>query len=249
SITAGGRFDDHSTFGWHGTYKFGVAYLIERDWLFFKIRGNYATGYKAPSLAQLYDVRYGNPDLDPEESESYDAGFDLSLFQDKVKYYFTYFHNDFDDLISFDYATYRYKNFESAESYGIETGASFSPIPNLTVSINYTYTQGDEGRYDDLSITPEDEIEANISYYALQGRFKISTDIYYVGERFAYDHTHHIDDYTRVDISSSYKIHKYLKCWFKLQNLFDEDYEEAAGYPAPGISAWGGIRISFEKML
>ncbi len=249
SITAGGRFDDHSTFGWHGTYKFGVAYLIEKDWFFFKIRGNYATGYKAPSLAQLYDARYGNPDLDPEESESYDAGFDLSLFQDKIRYYFTYFHNDFDDLISFDYATWRYKNFESAESYGIETGASFSPIPNLTVSVNYTYTEGEEGRYDDLSITPEDELEVNISYFAFHGRFRLSTDIYYVGERLAYDHTHEIDDYTRVDISSSYKIHKNLECWFKLQNLFDEDYEEAAGYPSPGISAWGGIRISFEEIL
>jgi len=245
SIVMGGRFDNHSTFGWHGTYKFGVSYLIDK--LGLKIRGNYATGFKAPSLAQLYDARYGNPDLQPEESESYDAGFDLSLFQGRVKYYFTYFHNDFDDLITFDYATWRYKNFESAESYGIETGATFYFLENLSASVNYTYTEGWEGKYDDLSISPEHEVNANITYHALRGRFKMSADIYYVGERLAYDHKHKIDEYTRVDLSSSYKIHKNLKLWLKCENMFDEDYEGAAGYPAPGASVWGGIRISWEE--
>ncbi len=245
SIIAGGRFDNHSTFGWHGTYKFGVAYLINKIGL--KIRGNYATGFKAPNLAQLYDAKYGNPGLQPEESESYDAGFDLNLFQDRIRYYFTYFHNDFDDLISFDYVTWRYKNVESAESDGIETGINFLPLDNLSVSVNYTYTEGWEGNYDNLSITPKHEINANIIYFALNRKFKVSTDIYYVGDRLAYDHVHKIDEYTRVDISSFYKINKNLKLWLRLENLFDEDYEAAAGYPAPGISVWGGIRLFFKE--
>lgn len=241
SLSCGGRLDDHSAFGDHKTYKLGLAYMFDNFGL--KLKTTYGTGFKAPNMFQLYDARYGNSDLDPEESESWDVGFEQSLFQNRFTLSFTYFHNDFDNLIAYDYSAKHYTNRQKAESYGVEVGIKVLPLDDLSISVNYTYTDGEEDDKD-LSITPKDDISANITY--TPGRFRISADIYYVGDRLAYDYKHKIDEYTRVDVSSSYLFSKYFSLFCRIENLFDEDYEAAAGYPAPGISAWGGVKLNFE---
>jgi vitamin B12 transporter len=81
----------------------GVAYLIT-DWL--KLRANYGEAFRMPAADELacdmyrWGVHYiGNPDLDPEESETYEAGVDLSYgsFNSSL----TYFYTDFDDKIEY----------------------------------------------------------------------------------------------------------------------------------------------------
>ncbi|WP_300478135.1 TonB-dependent receptor [Shewanella sp.] len=88
------RLDDYSTFGKATTWKIGLTYTATDDLM---IRGVAATGFRAPSVSELYggnsgsfdylDDPWGNaqdpqilvnrtsdPDLKPEESESYTAG-------------------------------------------------------------------------------------------------------------------------------------------------------------------------------
>jgi len=73
--SAGARLDDHKEFGDHGTYRGTLAYLLkETDTRF---RGTVGTGFKAPSLFQLFSS-FGDPNLKPEESLGWDAGIDQS---------------------------------------------------------------------------------------------------------------------------------------------------------------------------
>lgn len=88
------RLDDYSTFGKATTWKIGLTYEATDDLM---VRGVAATGFRAPSISELYagnsgsfdylDDPWGNsqdpqilvnrtsdPDLKPEESESYTAG-------------------------------------------------------------------------------------------------------------------------------------------------------------------------------
>ena len=37
-------------------------------------------------------------------------------------------------------------------------------------------------------------------------------------------------DYTVVNLSGSYKINDQFQLWARIENLFDEDYEEVLGY-------------------
>jgi len=53
-----------------------------------------------------------------------------------------------------------------------------------------------------------------------------------------------LDDYVVVNLSGSFKVHKYVEVFARIENLFDEDYEEAFGYGTPGISAYGGVKLS-----
>ena len=54
-----------------------------------------------------------------------------------------------------------------------------------------------------------------------------------------------LDDYTVVDINGSFIIWKGLSVFGRVENLFDEDYEEALGFNTPGTAAYAGVRYSF----
>ncbi|KFZ37122.1 TonB-dependent receptor [Shewanella mangrovi] len=89
------RYDEYDTFGKASTWKVGLTYRITDDLM---LRGVTATGFRAPSISELYggnsgsydylDDPWGNAqdsqllvnytsddDLKPEESESFTAGF------------------------------------------------------------------------------------------------------------------------------------------------------------------------------
>jgi len=56
-----------------------------------KFKASFGQGFKAPSLYQLLDDQYGNKSLNPEESESYEAGFEQELGE-YLTLGSTYFH-------------------------------------------------------------------------------------------------------------------------------------------------------------
>jgi vitamin B12 transporter len=45
-------------------------------------------------------------------------------------------------------------------------------------------------------------------------------------------------------VSGSYRVSKELNCFARIENLFDEDYEEIGSFGTPGFSIYGGIRVS-----
>jgi vitamin B12 transporter len=88
NLTAVARIDDHKEFGSHGTYKVSAAYSLDFTGTTFKAQ--YGTGFKAPTLSQLYGyyqspTTVGNPDLDPEKSEGWTLGVvqKIPLFKGK----------------------------------------------------------------------------------------------------------------------------------------------------------------------
>jgi vitamin B12 transporter len=52
-------------------------------------------------------------------------------------------------------------------------------------------------------------------------------------------------DYLLVNLAGSYDLTKNLQVFGRVDNLFDRQYEEVAGYGTPGIGAYGGVKVSF----
>jgi vitamin B12 transporter len=85
--------------------------------------------------------------LDPEESFSWEAGLDQSFFDGKVLLGFTYFENEYDDLIGFVQTPFpppavlppNYFNIQEAEDWGVEFTARVRPGFGLTIGGNYTF--------------------------------------------------------------------------------------------------------------
>ncbi len=238
AVNLGARIDDHEEFGTHFTYKIGAAYFLTDT---LKLRGNLATGFRAPSIFNLYDPRYGNPDLDPERSTGGDIGLEQELFGGKLRWSLSWFNTHYKERISFNYATWHYYNSGGGVATGLESEIEARPFPWLSLALNYTYTEGQEDKYENLALVPHHQLGARLG---CKWR-KLALNLYYkyVGRRPAYDHKHIIADYSRVDLTGSYTLTDYAEVFFRAENLFDTDYEWAAGYRAPGFNLFAGIKI------
>lgn len=245
--TFGFRYDDHQRFGGDPNLKAAIAYLVRRTNT--KIKGTYGTGFKAPTLYQLYAPGLpafgfigGNPDLAPEDSESWEVGFEQYLWNKRFVLGLTYFHNHFNNLIEYVADTGTYTNIGVARSEGIELETSLNPIENLTIAGNYTWMDSrDEITRLRLSGRPINKFNFNIDYRLLD-RFHTNMDINYVGNRRDFVQRKE-ETYCKVDLVLSCDIHKDLQIFFRTENLFDNDYQEALGYNSPDASFYGGLKI------
>lgn len=250
--TLGIRVDDHSRFGTETTYRIAPAYLIkETD---TKIKGTFGTGFKAPSLYQLFAPAtlwgpIGNKNLKPEKSKGWDVGIEQSFFRDQVTLGATYFRNDFEDLIQFD-STKGYINIAKAKTEGAELFASLKPIEDLIIRLNYTHIDTENKKTDrDLLRRPKNKFNLDLNYYFLK-KGNINLGVTYVGKRddmdpATFSRRVKLDGYTLVNLATSYDLTKNFQIFARVDNLFDKEYEEVKGYGTPGISFFGGIKLSF----
>ena len=254
-ITAGFRIDDNEQFGTETTYKVALAYLLRPTNTKFK--GTWGTGFKAPSLYQLYAPAIpaygflgGNPNLKPEESESFDVGIEQNLFDEKLFFSFVYFHNDYDKYITFysypDY-TSTYINLSKAEAKGYEIEATVNPLKNLTVTANYTRTDTRDKTNGGQLLRRPKHLSSLAVNYVVRKDLQLNLSLKYIGRRvdWSYGENNIGKAYTRVDLAGSYTINEHFQLFSRIENLFNEHYQEIQGYDAAGISAFGGVKLSF----
>lgn len=179
TITAGGRFDHHSVFGNALTPRAAV-HVRATDAL--RLRASWGEGFRAPDLGQLY-YRYlpsinvyqviGNPELEPEESRSWQAGGDFAPSHGRLRVGINAFHNEVDDLIeavslgflaspgqlqglvaagevdpSFEPALFRllfaYRNLSKVRTRGVELDGEVIVGHGVTVAGAYTFLDADD---------------------------------------------------------------------------------------------------------
>lgn len=243
TASASARLDDHDMFGSEFTYRLAPVYNIENTGT--RLKATYGTGFKAPSLYQLYST-YGSPDLQPVKSKSFDIGVSQNLLSDVLVVDVTYFDSKYEDMISYDYATSKYGNISKATSKGVEVTAGAKVSDSLTLNASYTYTKtedGDTGKT--LKRVPQDRASIGAGYKA--GKIKTNLSVVYVGKRndmdFGAGEYITLSDYFMVDIAGAYDISEMVQVFARVENLLDEDYEEVYGYNTCGIGAYAGMKI------
>ena len=104
-VSAGIRQDDPSLFGDYTTYRLGGTYDLTDT---LKLKSNYATSVKTPTLYEMHgsdNYGYnGNPNLQPEEAETMDIGFEYSFGSSVLDV--VYFTTDLENLITYGSSTY-----------------------------------------------------------------------------------------------------------------------------------------------
>ncbi len=244
-ITPGLRTDDHELFGTETTGKISSSILFETA---TRLKANWGTGFKAPSLYQLYSV-YGDKNLNPDESESYDAGFEQSFFKDKVVLDVQYFHNDFKNMVDWDSLTYKYKNIGRARTNGFEAGLKYTPSETLTLGMNFTYTET-EDKDTGLDLLRRPEKQTNFyADWAFNEKTNFNLGVTYVGSRedVVYDSNYNQvriedDSYITARLAASYEVMENMLVFGRIENLCDKEYEDAHGYSMPGASFYAGIK-------
>lgn len=252
-LVANGRVDDNDSFGEHWTYRVAPAYIVPVTET--KIKGSVATGFKAPTLNQLFVSFpafnfFANPNLLPEEVFGYDAGLEQPFFNDRVRVGATYFHNDITNLIttaSIPIGT-TLVNVNQATTEGVEAFAAAIISPELRVRGDYTFVRSiDEKTGLELLRQPKHKVSAT-AIWTPDPNWTISATVLHVSDWQDIDRvtfaTITQPGYTVVNVATNYTINKYTSAFARIDNLFNERYENPNGFERPGFGIFGGIRVA-----
>jgi len=241
TANAGARLDNHSEFGNQPSHGLGAAYYFTSTQT--TLRGRWSTGFKSPSLFQLFDPVYGNRNLRPEEARSLEGGLEQWLFDERLSLSLTYFDNAYRNMIGFGTS---YVNVDAARAHGLDAGATYQWSKRSELFASYTYTESRDlstgqsflrrpwhlwGAGANLKLT--DRIKAGLTWRGVGGRRDIDALTFTNTEM----PTHDV-----VDLSGDYTLSQRLQLEAQIKNLFDRNYQQVSGYGTPGLSAYGGLR-------
>ena len=248
----GGRINNHSVYGWNGTYSINPSFNINDQW---KVFVNVASAYHVPSLYQLYS-EYGNKNLKPEISQTYEGG--IQYTSGKIQSRLVYFKRDIKDVISFytDPLTYMsyYINADKQNDNGIEAELSFSPVKTVLINANYSYVDGKiktsstgkDTSYFNLYRRPHNVFNLNINWqikqFALTAKLH-TTSFYYEAVYGAAPEK--FDGYYTIDLYGEYKPAKNLAIFADARNVTDQKYFELPGYNSKRFNIMAGVRLQF----
>ncbi|WP_244512341.1 TonB-dependent receptor plug domain-containing protein [Filomicrobium insigne] len=241
TLTFGGRIDDHSEFGNFNTHRLTAAYLFtETD---TKIRASHSTGFRTPSLNELYGPFGANPDLNPEESVSWDAGIEQGFFDGRATLGVTYFELDTENLIAY---TTGYMNVPGVTyRNGVEIAASAFLTDRVAISAAYTFTETERENGLPLPRVPRHNFAFGIDAQPLD-KLKLNVTAKYVTENV--DEIFGLgivplDDYLLLNAKVSYEFRPGMEAYIRGENLLDEDYQTAYGYGTSDLAIYGGLRM------
>ncbi len=254
-LVANARVDDNDAFGSHQTFRVAPAVIIPVTET--KLKASFGTGFKAPTLNQLFvDFPefnfFANPNLKPEESRGYDAGLEQPLFNDRVRFGATFFHNDLTNLINVFFDPLRLRstliNIDKARTEGVEAFASVIVTEHLRLRADYTYTNAVNAKTDEeLLRRPRNKASVTAIWNPIE-RLTLSTTVLLVGEwadvdRATFDRVTQ-PGFVVVNVAGNYAVNDNVTAFARIDNLFDERYQDPNGFLRPGIGIFGGIRLT-----
>jgi vitamin B12 transporter len=249
NLEAGGRYNDHSRYGSNSTYTFHSSYRVAEHWRVF---AGIASGYKAPSIFQVYDAYSGNQELKPETSVNYEAG--VQQQQTKVNNRLVFFHREIKNGIDYDYINFSYFNFVKQTVNGIEWELEAKPTDKFDIRTNYTFISGEEQTqsrenfndttYNYLLRRPRHQFNLNLGYrfypefYASITARTVSKR-YDVGGFMAKDIP--VKGYFLLGAYAEYRANERIKLFIDLKNITDTKFFDIRGYNTTPVTLIGGI--------
>lgn len=254
----GYRLNNHSEYGNNSTFSFAPSYEIAEG---IKLFASAGTGFKAPTLNELFGPFGANPDLEPQKSIHYTAGAEAYLLDRSLKLGGHYFNRKIDDVII--YASQGFLNQDQQHDSGMEFSADWIANSVLKISTYYNYVDGELTTYDaegnkttdgNLVRRPAHSVGASADIQ-ITGRLLLNLQGEYNGERtdlfFNPENNYAIeevvlDPYTLVNVYAEYSIlNRQLALFADIRNLFDADFIEVYGYDTIGLAVKGGVRFNF----
>lgn len=240
------RFADTTTWRVQGGYR-----LAEGT----RLRGAYGTGVKNPGYYELYgfsDGRYiGNPNLKPEKSKGWEAGVDRTFARATIGA--TYFDSKLaDEIYTFGFPSTPANRTTLSRQRGVEAFVSARPVDPLRFDLAYTYTRSRENGVQEVR-RPRHVGSVNVTGTSRDERFAGTLTVRYNGRQADAAFTDpsfapvrvSLQEYVLVNLNAEFKLTPAIAVFGRVENLFDERYEEVFSYATAGRGAYGGVRARF----
>ena len=258
-LELGGRYNSHSLYGNNFTYSINHSYILNDNLKFFV---NLSSGFKAPSLYQLFSP-YGNKKLNPEQSVSTEAGFQVFLNDKKSNLRALYFDRTIKDVTFFESLNKapfgRYINFDKQHDYGFEFEGKtqigrINVWGNLTVLDGAVTTKisGKDTTFNNLFRRPANLLNLGIGYQVLDNVY-VSANLRSVGkrtDRFYNSSTFKTEStilaaYNTIDFFVEYKFNSKIKAYCDLKNITNIQYFDVYGYNTRRFNFMAGVMAEF----
>jgi len=250
-VNASLRHDRNSAVANKTTYKLGAA-LHPLDGL--KLTANYGTGFKAPSLNDLYfpasAFSSGNPNLKPESSKGWDAGIAWQTSDDNLTAAFsvTWFDQKYKDLIAWQGPPPTFffapANVGSARSKGMEINADLAYAPAY-LHAGWTALKAKDSVTGNM-LARRAKDSGHVALGAMWEGLDAMVDWHVVGPRFSEaGNVKPMKGYQKTDVRLSYAINPQWKLSGRVENAGNKTYEEVSGYSVPGRSWYASVSAVF----
>jgi vitamin B12 transporter len=269
AINVNARVDDNSAFGTFFTYRAGAAYRLPSR---TRIRASLGRAFKSPTFCEQFcnaPFVVGDSSLRPERSTSWEVGVEQDLAGGIVALWATYFDQHFRDMIQYDGSAPpgnpTYFNGAAAKARGLETGLTTSLGGRVRASASYTYLRTEAT--DDAGM-PSPSFAAgqrlirrpeHSAALAVQGRIwnraTLGGSLTYVGARDDVDFGQFpsqrvkLPGYALVDLAVEVEILRPgaggpgLSGLARVENVFDEDYDQVVGFAGRPRAIFGGAKL------
>ncbi len=255
-LNAAIRHDDNDGFADATTYSIDGAILFPSTQT--RLHASVGTGVTNPTFFEQFGFIpaqfVGNPNLTPEESFGWDVGVEQAFFDGQLIVDVTYFNQDLtNEITTVPVVGGRTPvNLDgTSEGQGIEVAATLQLFDQLLATASYTYTDATEPNGDREVRRPEHTASLNLAYNFLENRAGLFLDLIYNGDMQDFQFVGltrnrvTLDDYVLVNIGGHYDITDDVQLFGRIENLFDEQYEEVFGYNTQGTTAFLGVKGTF----
>ena len=196
-----------------------------------------------------------NPNLAPESSIGWDAGWEQTLWNGRVVVDVTYFNSRLQHEIvpisvlvnGQNKSSVRNLDGESTRQ-GVETTGKFSPLDWLTLSATYTYTDARDDQGVQEIRRPKHAASGSATVLFLDGRGKATFNVVYNGKMpdtlFTFpSQPVTLAAYTLVGGIVSYDVTPWAAVYVRAENVFNKQYEEVYSYRSPGAAVYAGMKF------
>lgn len=226
------------------TFRYAPGYIMKSTQT--KLRASIASGFKVPSLYNLFDPMSGNADLEPEKSINYEVGFEQELFGGYTQISSIYYVTEYKDLFFFDpMNNFRAINLGAARVEGVELDIknSIGDLLNIDLSYNYLFKAKDRTTDLDLVGRAKNSWSLNVSYQVTRNLFT-SINFRYQGSRFNFLGDK-LSGFERLDLSTKYELDLKTNFYLNIENLFNDKTQQVDGFNEPGFAVFIGANRKF----
>ncbi|UTV27620.1 TonB-dependent receptor domain-containing protein [Photobacterium atrarenae] len=239
------RYDDNEHYGSYKSWQLGAGWRFVEQ---MRVTANAGTGFKAPTFNDLYWPSFGNPDLEPEESENYEVALEgtHSLLDWRIAAY----DNTVSNQIRNQGQGEQLEN-QDVRVQGVELVASFETGPihhDVALDLMDHENESDKKR---LRRVPDEALKWNASYLADAYLLEVSylyqgdsRDQYFDPVTFTNSEVE-LKRYHLLDIAASYYVTEALTLQGRIANVLDEESVTAYGYNAAERSYFANVSYSF----
>lgn len=226
-----------------------------------RLHSSWGQGIANPTFFELFGFTpnsfTGNPNLQPEESTSWDFGLSGSLLDDQISFDLTYFSANLTDEIEtvFDMTTFTSSPVNqtgSSQRHGWEMSLDTAIGEQLSLSAHWNFLHSREPDARVEVRRPEKSGSISLHYASSNDLSRVSLQVLHNGKNqdseFIFSTAEDrvtLSSYTLVNLTASYQLKPNVTLYLRGENLLDDDYQQVFGYQAPGVGVYAGLKARF----